>query len=152
MAARNDDPLRRLEPFLGTWSLEAIVPQVPPTDVRGHVSFEWLPGGGFLVERWEVPFPDVPNGLAVIGFHPDRAAYLQHQFDSRGVARVYQMGFNDGVWTLTRSAPDFSPLDFHQRWTGTFSPDGNTITGRWERSADGANWEHDFDLRYQRLP
>jgi hypothetical protein len=59
--------------------------------VRGQVSFEWPPGGGFLVERWEVPFPDVPNGLAVIGFHPDRGSYLQHQFDSRGVARVYEM-------------------------------------------------------------
>jgi hypothetical protein len=150
MAAVRDDPLRRLEPFLGTWTLAAIVPNLPPSDVRGQVSFEWLPGGGFLVERWEVPFPEVPNGLAVIGFHLDRGTYLQHQFDSRGVARIYQMTFEDGVWTLSRSEPDFSPLDFHQRWRGTFSADGTSITGRWEQSADGADWNHDFDLHYQR--
>ena len=98
-----------------------------------------------------MPFPGVPNGVAVIGFNPDRGAYLQHQFDSRGVARVYEMGFADGVWTLARGEPDFWPLDFHQRWSGTFSPDGNTITGRWESSSDGADWEHDFGLRYERI-
>ena len=152
MAAHSDDPLRRLEPFLGSWSLEAVVPNAPPTDVRGQVTFEWLPGGGFLVERWQVPFPAAPDGLAVIGYHPDRGAYLQHYFDARGVARVYEMGFTDGVWTLSRSQADFSPLDFRQRWTGTFSPDGNTITGRWEICHHGATWQHDFDLRYQRLP
>jgi len=151
MSPHTKDPLHDLELFLGAWSLEAIVPHAPRTDVRGRVTFEWLPGGGFLVERWEVPFPAAPNGLAVTGFHRDRGTYVQHQFDSRGVARVYEMRFADGVWTLTRSEPDFSPLDFRQRWSGRFSPDGNTITGRWERSHDGATWEHDFDLRYERI-
>jgi hypothetical protein len=28
---------------------------------------------------------------------------------------------------------------------------GGPITGRWEQSADGADWKHDFDLRYQRI-
>jgi hypothetical protein len=150
MSAPSDEAIERLEPFLGTWSVEAIMPQAPPTDLRGHVTFEWMPSGGFLVQRWEVPFPDAPDGLAVIGFHPDRGIYLQHYFDSRGVARVYEMDFADGVWTLSRSAPDFSPLDFRQRWRATFSQDGNTITGRWEICHDGTTWEHDFDLRYER--
>jgi hypothetical protein len=61
------------------------------------------------------------------------------------------MTFQDGVWTLSRSQPDLSPLDFHQRWRGTFSPDGTTITGRWEQSAAGADWKHDVDLHYQRI-
>ncbi len=59
------------------------------------------------------------------------------------------MTFEDGVWTLSRTDAEFSPLDFHQRWTGTFSPDGNAITGRWDTSHDGATWEPDFDLRYE---
>ena len=150
MSAHSDDPMKRLEPFLGLWSMEAIVPDAPPMDVRAHVTFEWLSGGAFLVQRWEVPVPEVPDGLAVIGFHADRGTYLQHYFDSRGVARVYEMGFADGRWTLLRNAPDFSPLDFRQRWTGTFSADRNTITGRWE-SARGGSWELDFDVRYERL-
>ena len=42
------------------------------------------------------------------------------------------MSFVDGVWTLTRESPDFTPLDFRQRFIGTFSADGNTISGAWE--------------------
>jgi hypothetical protein len=54
----------------------------------------------------------------------------------------------DGVWTLWRDKPDFSPLDFAQRYTGTFSDDGQSITGAWEINHDGTTWEHDFDLAY----
>ena len=43
--------------------------------------------------------------------------------------RLYAMTFRDGIWTLVRSSPDFTPLDFSQRFTGRFSADGNTISG-----------------------
>jgi hypothetical protein len=60
------------------------------------------------------------------------------------------MTFADGEWTLTRESPDFSPLDFRQRFTGTFGPDGTTITGSWQSGRDGGEWEHDFALTYRR--
>jgi hypothetical protein len=47
------------------------------------------------------------------------------------------------VWKLWRDSPGLS-----QRFIGTFSDDGNSISGHWEKSADGSNWEHDFDLTY----
>lgn len=37
-----------------------------------------------------------------------------------------------------------------QRYTGTFSEDGSTITGGWEKSIDGGDWKHDFVLIYHR--
>ena len=52
----------------------------------------------------------------------------------------------DNVWKLWRDSPDFS-----QRFTGTFSDDGKTITGRWENLSDRSNWEHDFDLMYVKV-
>jgi len=64
--------------------------------------------------------------------------------------RLYAMSLVDGVWTLTRESPDFSPLDFRQRFTGTFSEDGNTIGGAWESAHGDADWEHDFALTYRR--
>jgi hypothetical protein len=45
----------------------------------------------------------------------------------------------------------FSPLDFAQRYTGTISEDGGMIRGCWEISADGAQWEHDFELNYSKI-
>jgi hypothetical protein len=108
-----------------------------------------MPGEQFLIQRWEVDHPDAPDGLAVIGAADD--GYVQHYFDSRGVARVYGMSFGDGVWKLWRTSADFSPLDFSQRFTGTFSDDGASIEGRWETSGDGSTWELDFDLTYTKV-
>jgi len=42
-------------------------------------------------------------------------------------------------------------LDFSQRYTGTFTDNGNTIRGAWETSDDGVNWSKDFDLTHVRV-
>jgi hypothetical protein len=141
-------PSRLLEPFVGKWSMRADFPGAPPSDLRGLTVFEWAAGERFLLQRWEVTHPDAPDGVAIIGFDAERETYLQHYFDSRGVARVYEMSFTAGVWRLTRTAPDLSPLDFSQRFTATFSADRTRIEGEWEISHDGSSWEHDFDLTY----
>jgi hypothetical protein len=65
--------------------------------------------------------------------------------DSRRVSRVYEMTLEDGVWRTWRAAPGF-----HQRFEGTFSPDGATITAAWEMSEDGTTGTKDFDITYRR--
>jgi hypothetical protein len=150
-ASSSGGRLEVLEPLVGNWSMVPSLEGMPPTDAGAPVSFEWLSGGRFLIERWEVPVPEAPDGIAIIGADPaSEGNYLQHYFDSRGVARVYKMSFGDGVWKLWRDEPDFSPLDFYQRFTGTLSDDGKTISGAWEISGDGKVWEHDFGLTYTR--
>jgi hypothetical protein len=97
-------------------------------------------GGGVQVA-------EAPDGVAIIGADPEREGrFLQHYFDSRGVARIYKMSLGDGLWKLWRDSPDFSPLDFSQRYTGTFTDEDRTISGSWETCHDGTTWEHDFDL------
>ena len=141
-----------LEPLVGEWSVEAVAPWAPPSDVRGQTVFEWMTGGTFLVQRWEVPMDEAPDGLALIGPDPETdRGYLQHYFDSRGVARVYAMSLGDGVWELSRTRADFSAFDFSQRFLGTFAGDGGTIRGCWEICHDGSTWEHDFELVYTRV-
>jgi hypothetical protein len=151
VAVSSGDRMQALEPFVGEWSMVPRfkdLPAVPP-DAGARIIFEWLPGGEFLIERWEVPVPEAPDGIAIIGPDPEREGnYLQHYFDSRGVARVYKMSFDGKVWTLMRDEPDFSPLDFSQRYTGTMSDDGRTIAGAWEICHDGTTWELDFELTY----
>jgi hypothetical protein len=107
-----------------------------------------MAGEQFLVQHWELPQPAAPDGLAIIGVDPRREIYQQHYFDFRGAARVYEMTFDGAVWKLWRESADFSPLDFSQRFTGTFSDDPKAITGSWETSTDGACWNHDFALTY----
>ena len=143
--------LEQLDVLLGTWSIEAHFPGVPSSGVGGQTTFERALDGAFVVERSEVEHPDAPNGLAIIAFDPDTGAYRQHYFDSRGVVRLYAMQLRDGVWTLLRDSADFTPLEFSQRFTGTFSDDGDRIDCRWEIAPDHTTWELDFELTYRRI-
>lgn len=61
------------------------------------------------------------------------------------------MTFDDGVWELLRTAPDFSPLDFSQRFIGRLIVGDPVIDGRRETSRDGSEWELDFALTYTKL-
>ncbi len=136
-ATADHKAMEPLEVFVGAWSMATSLAPNPAAAPRARTIFEWLPGRRFLIQRWEVEHPDAPDGIAVIGFDADKATLLQHYFDSRGVARVYQMTFADKVWTLQRFA---AAPDFPQRFTGTFD-DSNTIVGHWESSSDGSQLE-----------
>ena len=141
--------LDALQPLVGTWDVSVTFPGSEP--VGGAVTeFEFMDGGQFLVQRWTVPVPEAPDGIALIGNDEGSGKLLQHYFDSRGVARVYEMGLRDGVWTLERTTPDFSPLGFWQRFSGTLSADGRRIEAAWQICHDEATWEHDFDMLYER--
>jgi hypothetical protein len=129
-----DASLRALQPFVGTWRMVAKFKNMPPADVGARATFEWLAGERFLMQRWEVPIPEAPDGIAMIGADSNSEGhYLQHYFDSRGVARVYKMSLEEGVWKLWRDEEGFSPLDFAQRYTGTFSADPGHAGPPYER-------------------
>jgi hypothetical protein len=93
-----------------------------------------------MLERWSVPIPEAPDGLAILGWDDGRGTFLQHSFDTRGVARVYEMDFDGSVWKLERTKPDFSPFDFSQRFTGMLTDGGNRIDGTWWIAEDHRTW------------
>ena len=139
--------MERLTPFIGEWKVE--VGFAPGMSVP--TVFEWMLGGQFLAQRTDVPDPNAPDSVMVVGADDEGTGYTQHYFDSRGIARLYAMTFDGRVWTLRREAPDFTPLGFHQRFTGTFADDGRTIEGAAENSYDeGATWELDFEITYRK--
>lgn len=157
MTGSRADALARLDVFVGEWIVEARFPgdRPTPSGATGDVPvvrswFEWVLDRQFLLQRTEVPIPGAPDGLMIVSADLETGAYTQHYYDSRGVVRLYAMTFADGVWTLTRESPDFTPLEFRQRFTGTFGADGNTISGAWESGASDGQWEHDFALTYRR--
>src|SRR4051794_38048764 len=101
--------MHRLTPFLGEWSVETSL--APRGSVRARTTFELALDGAFVLERSAIELAEAPDSLAVIAADELTGAFRQHYFDSRGVVRVYAMTFEDGIWTLAREAPDFTPLD-----------------------------------------
>jgi hypothetical protein len=99
-----------------------------------------------LVERGTAELPEAPDNVSIIGCDAANGTYFQLYSDERGVCRVYEMSIGNGEWKLWRQGEPFS-----QRFAGTLSDDGNTITGRWEIAEDGTNYTTDFDLIYRRV-
>jgi hypothetical protein len=63
----------------------------------GHTTFQWFEGEFFLIQRATVGDPSVPRGIMIIGVGTESETFEQHYYDSRGVARVYQMSLNEGT-------------------------------------------------------
>ena len=135
--------METLEPLIGEWSVETSL-----GPARARARFAWALDRRFVVQRMEVDLPEAPDALCVIAPSAD-GGFTQHYFDSRGVVRLYAMTFAGGEWTLERTAADFSPLPFAQRFEGALR--GERIEGAWyQRPAGSGTWERDFDITYTR--
>lgn len=141
--------MKRLEFFIGTWAIKVFHPQLQPVPIMGKTSFEWL-DGHYIIQRSQIGKPEFPSSIIIYDWDDEKGQYVQHYFDSRGVKRLYEMSFEGGVWKLWRTEPDFSPLDFHQRFSGNVNRAEDLIEGSWEQSAGGVHWEHDFSLIYKK--
>lgn len=131
--------LQDLGRLVGQWDVDLVFPTDPPGRVRAQAVFDWLERQAFVIEHFG-------GSTWIIGLDATTETYSVLYYDERGVARVYHMSLRDGLWKLWRTTPDFS-----QRFEGRLSEDGQTITARWEKSSDGATWEHDFDLTYTKV-
>lgn len=138
--------IERLAALIGEWHTEINMPLDPPIVTSGRNTFEWSEDDSFLIVRGSVEHPDFPSLTAIIGGDDETERYSMLYFDSRGISRLYEMSLSKEAWKLWREAPEFS-----QRFIGRFSEDGNAMVGAWERSSDGTNWEHDFDLTYTKV-
>jgi hypothetical protein len=138
--------MKQFDLLVGEWKMVGTHPALPSA-VQGHSSFEWLVEGTLLLWHFDWQPGGIPSALSVIG-HDDSVETCSMLYsDERGVARIYQMSLEGGVWKMWRDAPDFL-----QRMTGAFSEDGNTITCHGELSRDGSNWEPDLSVTYRRKP
>jgi hypothetical protein len=138
--------LHELEVLVGEWTIEAAWPTGEQWPGGGKVTFEWHASGAHLVERGTVELPEAPDNVSIIGCDAANGTYFQLYSDDRNVCRVYEMSIGNGEWKLWREGEPFA-----QRFTGTFSDDEKTITGRWEIAEDGTDYATDFDLTYRKV-
>jgi hypothetical protein len=137
--------LTALDRLVGEWTLEATHPSFPSTVVTGRMTFEWLEGERFLIQRSHNDHPDFPDSISVIGFSTEDLT--AHYFDSRGVFRIYRVAMEDDTLRMWRDA-----LGFSQRLEARLSDDGGTLAGVWQLSRDDVTWEDDLAITFTRVP
>jgi hypothetical protein len=138
--------LKSLEAFIGVWQTTGTHPYLPGKTLVGRTSFAWHEGGAFVIMHSEVDEPQIPSGVAIIGSDDVAGAWFMLYFDERGVSRKYDVAVAGDRLTWHRDGPGFS-----QRFTIAVEDGVDRMSGHGEMSRDGAPWEDDLSLSYQRI-
>jgi hypothetical protein len=134
-----------LEPFealIGTWDTEATHPKVDAV-VPGTITYEWLEGGHFIVQRSHNEHELFPDAICVIGAPETGDGLVMEYFDSRGVRRTYGISLDDGVLRMWRDAPGFD-----QRFAATIGHD--SFEGVHQLAETPGEWRDDLKVTYRR--
>ena len=132
--------LKAFDALIGTWSTEATHPMLDAV-VPGVITFEWLEGGKFLIQRSHNEHELFPDAICVIGAGDD--GLIKEYFDSRGVRRTYGISLEDGVLREWGDFPEFA-----QRYAATLDP--NAFEGLWQVARTPGDWKDDLKVKYRR--
>ena len=133
--------LTPLSPLLGKWGFEGHIKHNPAIKIKGRESYEPLDGGHFILLRWDVVIiwekgkKEVNSGLMVIGYDAEMKTFTGSWFDNSGAKNTYEIGIKNNVVIIATKG---------HRFTGSFSKDKNTITGKWEHSS-GGGYTYSYD-------
>lgn len=135
-----------VEPFdvlIGTWLTESTHPAIDAV-VRGSVTYEWLEGGRFLIQRLRQDHEMFPDSISVIGAPEAGEGLVMEYFDSRGVRRTYGVAVEDGMLRMWRDHPGFD-----QRFSAPLDPDA--FDGAWQVAETPGEWCADVRVSYRRI-
>jgi hypothetical protein len=127
--------------LIGTWRTEATHPKLDAV-VPGEITYEWLEGGKFLIQRSRNAHELFPDAISVIGAPEGGDGLVMEYFDSRGVRRTYGISLQDGVLRMWRDDPAFA-----QRYEATIA---DTYTGLWQVAETPGAWQDDLRVVYHR--
>ena len=152
---------QRLGSLVGRWRSQGHIVGDQPVPITGTDSYEWLPGGVFLVHHVDVVIGDQKvQAIELIGeYDPATDSFTARAYDNLGNITIMRARVDErGVWTFTGGgdvAPVAQPGDDAGgavRSTLTVDADGSAMAARWERSDDGVSWRPWMDMRFTRMP
>jgi hypothetical protein len=135
-----DPMLASLDALVGAWGTEATHPAFDAV-VTGRVTFEWLAGDRFLIQRIHQDHDSFPDSISVIGAPEAGDGLVMEYFDSRGVRRTYDVTLVDGVLRIWRDQPGFD-----QRFAATLAED--RFVGQWQLARTAGDWQDDLRVTY----
>jgi len=126
--------LKRLERLVGTWKLTGRTFDSNVDNIRGKVAIEWLPGGFFLQLRGTIRMDNFEvQSLEIVGYDPASKTFSANVFSNvDGTPAIYYWNVKGGrVSHWTKGS----------KYTGTFSKDGQTLSGGWRPDKGGKQTE-----------
>jgi hypothetical protein len=123
-----DPALKRLDRFVGSWSMEGHLVGSDEINIKGRSSYRWLPGGFFLEQRIELDFMGLEiHSLELIGYDPETGTFPSTVYSNLSPTPLpYRWEVDADSVKITVS---YGPLD--ATFNGAFSEDGRTFHGGW---------------------
>jgi Protein of unknown function (DUF1579) len=120
--------LRRLDRFVGTWSMEGHLVGSDDITIRGQTTFRWLPGGFFLEQHAGIDFMGMQiDSLELIGYDPATGSFPSTVYaNTAPVPLPYRWDVEDDSLTISVS---YGPID--ATFKGAFDEDGDGFRGGW---------------------
>lgn len=144
--ARRTGGDRALRWLAGTWRTEGhLVGQRPgPKTILDAVDrYEWLPGVSLLAHHvaGQLGGKSVAS-FEVWAYDRRRRVYASTSFDERGVPTTFQARLRGRQWTIQGE---------RQRFRGSFSADGLSLSGTWDQKASGGAWKAWLTITLKKL-
>ncbi len=116
--------LKRLENFIGRWTISGRSLNAKEDDIKGTASFEWILDGFFLLNKGEMQMGDSKiKSLSIIGYDPETDTFPEMVYgnmNSLPLSYGWQIKDNEVThWTKG------------SKYTGKFSDDGKILDGGW---------------------
>ncbi|MGK5110784.1 MULTISPECIES: hypothetical protein [unclassified Geodermatophilus] len=121
------EALRTLDRLVGTWTVSG------PDGLTGEVRYEWMDGGGFLVQHVDLHSAgEHTRGVEYIGYDEAGGELRSHFFGAGGEILEYTYRLEGDVLRIW-----FGGTDSPARFEGRFSADGTTNSGAWQWPGGG---------------
>jgi hypothetical protein len=123
-----DPALKRLDRFVGTWSMEGHLVGSDEVAITGETTFRWLPGGFFLEQHGKMNFMGMElESLELIGYDPQTGTFPSTVYANISPQPLpYRWEVEGDTLKISVS---YGPLD--ATFTGRFSDDGQGFGGSW---------------------
>jgi hypothetical protein len=140
---------QRLEVFLGKWTQEGqaqVSPYGPAGKVTSTDTYEWLPGGFFMLHRWEARQGTVEfKATEILGYDAHNRVYTSRVFDNFGNSALWKATLHGNTWTWTGDS-EVGGKPLKERCTFAFGNPATSFSLKCAYSTDGAKWLPNFEL------
>ena len=140
---------QRLEVFLGKWTQvgEAQAsPYGPEAKLMSTDTYEWMPGGFFMLHRLESRQGTVNfKATEILGYDSRNRVYRSYIFDNFGNSGSYKVTQQGNTWISIGDSEVGGKL-LKERYTIVFRSPATVFSLKAEYSTDGAKWLPNFSV------
>lgn len=121
-----DPALKALDRFVGSWEMKGRTLDSDVDNVTARASYEWLPGGFFLLQRFQADFMGMAiESFEVVGYDPETGTFPSTVYSNMvGTPLSY-------VWEVDGDDLTIKTDQLGATFKGRWSADGQTFSGGW---------------------